>query len=72
MNSSVKQAQKDGAGIDDISAGLSVSRSSKTRIYKVIRAHSPDDLGQHIVVQGGTFLNDAVLRSVRAGDRHAT
>ena len=62
MNSSVKQAQKDGAGIDAISSGLSVS-VVKNALYKVIRAHSPDDLGQHIVVQGGTFLNDAILRS---------
>ena len=62
MNSSVKQAQKDGAGIDAISAGLSVS-VVKNALYKVIRAHSPDDLGEHIVVQGGTFLNDAILRS---------
>ncbi len=62
MNSSVKQAQKDGAGIDAISAGLSVS-VVKNALYKVIRATSPDDLGQHIVVQGGTFLNDAILRS---------
>lgn len=62
MNSSVKQAQKDGASIDMISSGLSVS-VVKNALYKVIRAHSPDDLGQHIVVQGGTFLNDAILRS---------
>ena len=62
MNSSVKQAQKVGAGIDAISAGLSVS-VVKNALYKVIRAHSPDDLGKHIVVQGGTFLNDAILRS---------
>ena len=62
MNSSVKQAQKDGAGIDAISSGLSVS-VVKNALYKVIRAHSPDDLGKHIVVQGGTFLNDAILRS---------
>lgn len=62
MNSSVKQAQKDGASIDMISAGLSVS-VVKNALYKVIRAHSPDDLGEHIVVQGGTFLNDAILRS---------
>lgn len=62
MNSSVKQAQKDGAAIDAISAGLSVS-VVKNALYKVIRAHSPDDLGKHIVVQGGTFLNDAILRS---------
>ncbi len=62
MNSSVKQAQKDGAGIEAISAGLSVS-VVKNALYKVIRASSPDDLGKHIVVQGGTFLNDAILRS---------
>ena len=62
MNSSVKQAQKDGASVEDISVGLSIS-IVKNAIYKVIRAASADDLGQHIVVQGGTFLNDAVLRS---------
>lgn len=62
MNSSVKQAQKDGAGVEDISAGLSMS-VVKNAIYKVIRANSANELGQKIVVQGGTFLNDAVLRS---------
>ncbi len=62
MNSSVKQSQKDGATVEDISAGLSVS-VVKNAIYKVIRAGSPDELGQHIVVQGGTFYNDAVLRA---------
>ena len=62
MNSSVKQAQKDGATIEDISAGLSLS-VVKNALYKVIRASSPDELGKRIVVQGGTFLNDAVLRS---------
>ncbi len=62
MNSSVKQAQKDGASVEDISAGLSTS-IVKNAVYKVIRAASADDLGQHIVVQGGTFLNDAVLRA---------
>lgn len=62
MNSAVKQAQKEGAGVDDISAGLS-SSIVKNAIYKVIRAASADDLGENIVVQGGTFLNDAVLRS---------
>ena len=61
MNSSVKQAQKDGASVQDISAGLSLS-VVKNAIYKVIRAASPDELGQRIVVQGGTFMNDAVLR----------
>jgi len=62
MNSSVKQAQKDGASVENISAGLSVS-VVKNAIYKVIRAVSADSLGKHIVVQGGTFLNDAVLRA---------
>ncbi|MGI6012737.1 MAG: acyl-CoA dehydratase activase [Oscillospiraceae bacterium] len=62
MNSSVKQAQKDGADVTDISAGLSVS-VVRNALYKVIRAGSADDLGEKIVVQGGTFLNDAVLRS---------
>lgn len=62
MNSSVKQAQKDGATIEDISAGLSLS-VVKNALYKVIRASSPDELGKRIVVQGGTFLNDAVLRA---------
>ena len=62
MNSSVKQAQKDGATVEDISAGLS-SSIIKNAVYKVIRAKSVDELGKNIVVQGGTFLNDAVLRS---------
>ena len=62
MNSSVKQAQKDGASVEDISAGLS-SSIIKNAVYKVIRAKSIDELGEKIVVQGGTFLNDAVLRS---------
>ena len=62
MNSSVKQSQRDGATVEDISAGLSVS-VVKNAIYKVIRAGSPDELGEHIVVQGGTFYNDAVLRA---------
>ena len=62
MNSSVKQAQKDGASVEDISAGLSIS-IVKNAIYKVLRMSSADELGQHIVVQGGTFHNDAVLRA---------
>lgn len=62
MNSAVKQAQKEGASVQDISAGLSAS-IVKNAIYKVIRASSADELGENIVVQGGTFLNDAVLRS---------
>ena len=62
MNSSVKEAQKDGAGVEDISAGLSMS-IVKNAIYKVIRANSASELGQNIVVQGGTFYNNAVLRA---------
>lgn len=62
MNSSVKQAQKDGATIEDISAGLSLS-VVKNALYKVIRAASPEELGKKVVVQGGTFLNNAVLRA---------
>ena len=62
MNSSVKQAQKDGADVTDISAGLSIS-VVKNALYKVIRCSGAQELGSHIVVQGGTFLNDAVLRA---------
>ncbi len=62
MNSSVKQAQKDGAGIENIAAGLSIS-VVKNALYKVIRCANPETLGKHIVVQGGTFLNDCVLRA---------
>lgn len=62
MNSSVKQAQKEGASVEDISAGLSIS-VVKNAVYKVIRAASADELGQSIVVQGGTFYNNAVLRA---------
>ncbi|MEG1383185.1 MAG: acyl-CoA dehydratase activase [Erysipelotrichaceae bacterium] len=62
MNSSVKQAQKNGAAIEDIAAGLCIS-VVKNALYKVIRAKSVDDIGKSIVVQGGTFLNDTVLRS---------
>ncbi|MBR5515520.1 MAG: 2-hydroxyacyl-CoA dehydratase [Clostridia bacterium] len=62
MNSSVKQAQKDGASIENISAGLSIS-IVKNALYKVIRVSSAKKLGNNIVVQGGTFLNDAVLRA---------
>ncbi|MBE6727097.1 MAG: 2-hydroxyglutaryl-CoA dehydratase [Ruminococcaceae bacterium] len=62
MNSSVKQSQKDGACVEDISAGLSIS-VVKNAIYKVIRASSAKELGENIVVQGGTFYNDAVLRA---------
>ena len=62
MNSSVKQAQKEGAEVEDISAGLSIS-VVKNALYKVIRATSAESLGRHIIVQGGTFLNDAILRA---------
>ncbi len=62
MNSAVKQAQKDGASLENISAGLSIS-VVKNALYKVIRVTDAKALGQHIVVQGGTFLNDAVLRA---------
>ncbi len=63
MNSKVKQAQKEGATIGDISAGLSYS-VIKNAIYKVIKLRNPDETGEKVVVQGGTFLNDSVLRSI--------
>ncbi|MGI5824967.1 MAG: acyl-CoA dehydratase activase [Bacillota bacterium] len=62
MNSSVKQAQRDGAEIGDVAAGLAIS-VIKNAIYKVLRVNDPAELGKNIVVQGGTFLNDAILRS---------
>ena len=62
MNSSVKQSQKEGATVEDISAGLSIS-VVKNALYKVIRTTRADELGKNVVVQGGTFLNDAVLRA---------
>ena len=62
MNSKVKQAQKEGASVADISAGLAYS-VIKNALYKVIKVSSASELGSHIVVQGGTFYNDAVLRS---------
>lgn len=62
MNSKVKQAQKEGATVADISAGLAYS-VIKNALYKVIKITSPKDLGKKMVVQGGTFYNDAVLRS---------
>ena len=62
MNSSVKQAQKDGASVENISAGLAIS-VVKNALYKVIRASGPEELGAHVVVQGGTFYNEAVLRA---------
>ena len=62
MNSKVKQAQKEGAEVADISAGLAYS-VIKNALYKVIKVSDASELGKHIVVQGGTFYNDAVLRS---------
>lgn len=62
MNSNVKQAQKEGAPVSDISAGLAYS-VIKNALYKVIKLASAEDLGRHIVVQGGTFHNQAVLRA---------
>lgn len=62
MTSMVRQAQRAGSALEDIAAGLcrSVVRNA---LYKVLRMHSPEELGENVVVQGGTFLNDAVLRS---------
>lgn len=62
MNSKVKQAQKEGASISDLSAGLSYS-VIKNALYKVIKLRNNEDIGNKIIVQGGTFYNDAVLRS---------
>ena len=62
MNSRVKQAQKEGATVGDISAGLSYS-VIKNALFKVIKIRDPRELGNRIIVQGGTFYNDAVLRS---------
>ncbi len=63
MNSMVKQSQKEGATVGDISAGISYS-VIKNALFKVIKLRSSEDLGENIVVQGGTFKNDAVLRSL--------
>ncbi|MDR1187070.1 MAG: acyl-CoA dehydratase activase-related protein [Bifidobacteriaceae bacterium] len=62
MNSSVKAAQKDGASVGDIAAGLSYS-VIRNALYKVIKLRDASQLGTHVVVQGGTFLSDAVLRA---------
>ena len=62
MNSNVKQAQKEGAKVSDISAGLAYS-VIKNALFKVIKLTDPAELGQHIVAQGGTFYNQAVLRA---------
>ena len=72
MNSNVKQAQKEGASVADISAGLAYS-VIKNALFKVIKLANPDDLGKHIVVQGGTFHNQAVLRAFeRVSGREVT
>lgn len=62
MNSRVKQAQKEGATVGDIAAGLAIS-VIKNALFKVIKIRDPRDIGEKVIVQGGTFLNDAVLRS---------
>ncbi|MBR1472304.1 MAG: 2-hydroxyacyl-CoA dehydratase [Lachnospiraceae bacterium] len=61
MNSNVKQAQKEGAAVEDIAAGLAYS-VVKNALFKVIRMTDPAMLGEHIIAQGGTFLSDAILR----------
>lgn len=72
MNSKVKQAQKEGASVSDISAGLAYS-VIKNALFKVIKLSDAKDLGENIVVQGGTFYNDAVLRSFeKIAGVHAT
>ncbi|WP_165247950.1 2-hydroxyacyl-CoA dehydratase [Adlercreutzia sp. ZJ141] len=62
MNSRVKQAQKEGATVGDIAAGLAIS-VIKNALFKVIKIRDPRDVGTRVIVQGGTFLNDAVLRA---------
>ena len=62
MNSRVKQAQKEGATVGDIAAGLAIS-VIKNALFKVIKIRDPHDVGSRVIVQGGTFLNDAVLRA---------
>ena len=62
MNSKVKQAQKEGASVADISAGLSYS-VIKNALYKVIKLRNKESLGKHVIVQGGTFYNEAILRA---------
>ena len=63
MNSRVKQAQKEGASVSDISAGIALS-VIKNALFKVMQVKDTAELGDNIVVQGGTFYNDAVLRSM--------
>ena len=62
MNSRVKQAQKEGATVGDIAAGLAIS-VIKNALFKVIKIRDPHEVGEKVIVQGGTFLNDAVLRA---------
>ena len=64
MNSKVKQAQKEGASVADISAGLAYS-VIKNALYKVIKLSDAKDLGQNIVVQGGTFYNDEFCEALK-------
>ncbi len=72
MNSKVKQAQKEGASVADISAGLAYS-VIKNALFKVIKLSDPRQLGKNVVVQGGTFYNDAVLRAFeKIGGLHVT
>ncbi len=63
MNSRVKQAQKEGRSVGDIAAGLSYS-VVKNALYKVIKISSPEKLGEHVIAQGGSFKNDALLRAL--------
>lgn len=63
MNSKIKEAQRNGAGQDDLSAGLAYS-VVRNALYKVLKLSSPEKLGRHVVVQGGTFRNDAVLMAL--------
>jgi predicted CoA-substrate-specific enzyme activase len=69
MNSKVKQAQKDGAGVGDIAAGLSYS-VVRNACYKVMKLTSMEELGDHVVAQGGSFANDALLRALELQLKH--
>lgn len=72
MNSKVKQAQRDNTPVGDIAAGLCLS-IVRNALYKVLRIHDSSELGEHVVVQGGTFLNDAILRAFELNiGRHVT
>ena len=70
MNSKVRQAQKEGSSIEDISAGL-VYSVVRNALYKVLKIKSADEIGDHIVVQGGTFKNDALLRAFEIVTGHS-